>query len=302
MNTDAVGVTVARFQVDELHDGHMHLLRYMQARHKDILVILGVARTLTTTKDPLDFETRRAMVLANFPNARVTMLADCRSDTIWSEKLDELIEKECQERNVILYGSRESFLHVYSGKHATYTVSPITCTSGTNVRENLLTNKIRDARDFRAGAIYAALRKPAMSYQAVDTAVLRPETEEVLLAHKKEDGGKLRFIGGFVEVDDASLELAAKREVIEETSFIEVDDFRYIGSRKIDDWRYRDTSDGILSAFFCAQYIFGKPIARDDIDDLVWVKYPDIMNSLVDTHKPIGELLIKHLTTLKERR
>ena len=36
-----VGVVIGRFQVDELHAGHVELLNTVQAKHPNMLVLLG---------------------------------------------------------------------------------------------------------------------------------------------------------------------------------------------------------------------------------------------------------------------
>ena len=96
------------------------------------------------------------------------------------------------------------------------------------------------------------------------------------LARKKNDPkGKWRFIGGFVDINkDETLEEAVKREVLEETNSLGVGEPIYIGSAKIDDWRYRNEQDGIMTSLFVIPYLFGAPKATDDIDELEWFDKP----------------------------
>ena len=94
---------------------------------------------------------------------------------------------------------------------------------------------------------------------------------------------------------DISLEAAAKRELWEEAGAIEVGDMTYVGSRKIDDWRYRSSLDAIHSTFFMTEHIFGAATAQDDIDSVAWSSFGHLMQNLVAEHKPLGEMLLPHL-------
>lgn len=49
---------VGRFQVAYLHNGHMKLLENTLNVHARVLILLGVAVTLGTKKNPLDFTSR----------------------------------------------------------------------------------------------------------------------------------------------------------------------------------------------------------------------------------------------------
>lgn len=60
-----IGVIVGRFQVNELHPGHLELINDVTARHKRMIVFLGVAPVLVTRNNPLDFITRKEMLLQN---------------------------------------------------------------------------------------------------------------------------------------------------------------------------------------------------------------------------------------------
>lgn len=289
----SLGVIVARFQTDDLHLGHRTLIKYVLSRHRRILVVLGQARTLRTFGDPLDIGTREAMVKAAYSNRRVMVarIRGDRSNERWSERLDEIIRTAAGSRGAILYGSRESFLQVYCGQYSTRQMPEIPGLSGTAERQRVK-KEVLVSRDFRAGQIYAVLNRPAIAYQAVDVAVICRYTGRVLLGKKNADGGKYRFIGGFVDATDESLEDAGKREVWEEASMIEIGTLQYMGSRKIDDWRYRYSGgDGIMSAFFVADFVFGSPKAGDDLDEVAWFPFHNIEEILVPEHLPLAALL-----------
>jgi bifunctional NMN adenylyltransferase/nudix hydrolase len=296
MDNNSVGVVVARFQVPEMHAGHRYLLDEVTARHPLMLVILGLAPTwVASSRDPLDFETRKAMVLCAYPGALVVGLPDAKTDHDWSLALDTLVAKTCPERSAVLYGSRDSFIAHYRGGLKCIELPSMGGCNGTALREDAREHPCQ-TREFRAGAIYAASKRPPLVYQAVDIAVIDRDRKRILLGRKTMDGGTLRFIGGFVDTKDASLEAAAKREAIEEAPGIELADFRYLGSSIIDDWRYRNTQDRIMSALFVATYVFGHAQAGDDLDGLEWVSVEHLEEKLVEAHQPFAKLLITHFT------
>lgn len=287
-----IGVVVARFQIDRLHEGQQYLLDLVSLKHSEMMIVLGTGSGFANRRDPLSYEARRIMLKKAYPLALVLPLPDHPSDEEWSRTLDELVEKMGGGQEATLYGSRESFLRVYTGKLRTERVPTLIRKSATEARKRI-GSRVGASAAFRRGVIHVHESRAPITYPAVDTAVLRGR--DVLLAGKKTDGGKLRFIGGFVDPADASYEVAAKREVIEETSHIEVDDFRYAGSARIDDWRYRGTGDGIMTMLFCATYIFGAPTPCDDIVRLEWVSLEKLMDVLVPEHRPLGELLLRAL-------
>jgi 8-oxo-dGTP pyrophosphatase MutT (NUDIX family) len=83
---------------------------------------------------------------------------------------------------------------------------------------------------------------------------------------------------------DSSLEAAARREAYEETGGVEISDPKYLGSSHIDDWRYRDSPDGITTVLFLSTYIYGRPVASDDLAHLEWVDLTTAKERLVTYH------------------
>lgn len=294
-----VGVIIGRFQAPELHAGHRYVFDCVREYCSDLLVVIGSPRSYPTPKNPLDFETRKAMIKKAYPNARIVELKDQRHDDVWSQMLDQLIEREFPGRDARLYGSRDSFIPYYFGdRPCTALDSPMSDLSATDIRADILA-KPHDTEEFRSGMIYAVGNRKPVSYQTVDIAVIDFDRKRLLLGGRAPEKGLLRFIGGFVDVSDKSLELAAKREVFEETNGIEIDDLSYLGSFRIDDWRYRDSQDGIMTTFFTARFIFGAPRPTDDIDVIEWVPWDGFVDRLVDEHKPLGEKLTAYLTGLE---
>lgn len=291
MRTD-VGVIIGRFQTPDLHPGHHFMINYALGHHDHVLVLIGCSPLPLKLRNPLDYETRAIMVNRAFPDVVVGRVDDCKSDEVWSTRLDEIINNYFPYKPAVLYGSRDSFIPHYSGKHECVTVEPpeaIKAINATQLREKVAT---LGSKDFRSGIIYASRLPFPTSYQVVDVAVINEANQTILLGQKAGDGDKYRFIGGFVDPTDLSLERAAKREVFEETSGVETDDYEYLGSAQINDWRYRGLHDHVMSAFFTAKYIFGHPKASDDLENLTWFPLGDVDKLLIKEHLPLAKMLI----------
>lgn len=290
MKSSSLGVAVVRLQVPELHAGHRYLLNTVTAIHARVLVVIGVSETRLTPHDPLTFEMRRDMLLASYPKVAIVCLNDQPSNEQWSQALDTLIADNTDDSNTqpVLYGGRDSFLKYYCGVFRTFELPPIEPISGTDIRAEV---KVKNSLDFREGMIYASKYKYPIAYQCVDVAVMKHGA--VLLGQKKTDNGKWRFIGGFVSTSDDSLEAAAKREVREEIG-VEPGDTYYVGSAKINDFRY-SRDDTLMSAFFVMAYSFGCPKAADDLDNCAWFAVEDVWANLVPEHQPLAAMLVKYL-------
>lgn len=134
-----------------------------------------------------------------------------------------------------------------------------------------------------------------ISFQTVDIAVLdrKPNGVEKVLLGKRKHEDAYRFIGGFVDVEDSSLEQAAKRELEEECGLkIETTECKYIGSFRVDDPRYKDGKDKIMTALFYSVHLTGEPVAGDDIHEVHWFELGyDI--PIVKEHIPLLKSLIK---------
>ena len=297
MQQPGVGVIIARFQTTELHAGHRALLDEVTARHRLVIVVLGVARTYVPTfSNPLDVERRKEMVLHHYPNVKVVTHRDCRSNMLWSQNIDKLIAGAYPaQTEATLYGSRASFIGSYKGRYPCVELPETTPISATDLRRDAVDHPAL-SREFRAGVVYTATTRPPLVFQTVDVAVVDADHERVLLGGKLEDEGKLRFIGGFVDGADPSLEVAARRECFEESGGLEVADFRYVGSMKIDDWRYRGARDSIMTAFFVATHVYGMPRASDDLDGtLGWLPLTEkTATDMVEEHQALFAMLLKH--------
>jgi bifunctional NMN adenylyltransferase/nudix hydrolase len=287
VKSKGLAVAVVRMQVDELHAGHKFLIESMRALHEKVLIVLGASRALLSVTDPLPVAARRDMIQTAYPDVTVTALADEASDVEWSKNLDWLIGMFRTATGTgieppTLYGARDSFIQHYKGMFPTCTLTSPQSESGTDVRNAI---QMEDDPAFRRGMIFAAKSLYPISFQTVDAAII--QQGKVLLGRKNRDGGGWRFIGGFVDPTDASLEDAILREVREETG-LEVAQPTYIGSYRIDDPRYPKTGrDRILTAFFSMPVSFGFALARDDVDAVAWFDMQKLP-PLVESHWPLG--------------
>jgi bifunctional NMN adenylyltransferase/nudix hydrolase len=291
-----LGVIVARFQTPQLTPGHRELIDTVKARHRKVMIVLGVARVIPTKKNPLDFATRLQMLQDVYPGIEVLPINDQRDNTVWSKNLDQLVRAYHPHEQVVMYGGRDSFAQCYSGRFAVVELEAALGESGTQARQQAF-HTVRNTEDFRAGICYAVANRYAIKNPTVDVAVMRGN--ELLLAHKKEDGAsRWRFVGGHIDLGETG-EQAARREVQEETG-VSISKLEYITSATIDDWRYTGSGDGIFTTLFLGHYAYGAARAADDVQDARWFAVdritPDV---IVPEHRALFEALMNKLAERK---
>ena len=83
LNEYSIGIVVARFQVNTLHEAHKKLIEEVITRHNNrVIIFIGVSPTMGTKENPLDFITRKSMVESAFPGIVVLPLMDCSRDEV----------------------------------------------------------------------------------------------------------------------------------------------------------------------------------------------------------------------------
>lgn len=286
-----VGVIVGRFQVDTLHAGHHKLITDVIDEHKKVIIFLGLSPCRVTRNNPLDFESRKQMLLATYPTVNVLYIRDTVSDQAWSKTLDRQIgDLVGPTSSVVLYGSRESFISHYHGAFPTIELEQESYTSGSEVRTEIAL-AVKSSPEFRAGVIWAAFNQYPRAFPTVDVAIWDSSSRKKLLLAQKPDERLYRFVGGFAQ--GGTYESEARREVMEETH-IEISDPIYVGSHVVDDWRYRRELDKVVTILFEAVHVFGKPTPDDDICELRWFDYVDLKaEDLVEEHRPLLGMLRK---------
>jgi bifunctional NMN adenylyltransferase/nudix hydrolase len=260
------------------------------------LIVVGIGGGVSDRHDPLDFDTRKEMIEHQYPYAVVLSIMDHPSSVEWSRRLGLLISKNFPNEKAVLFGSRDSFIPFYSGVNDCKYIEPKQFVhSATNLRE-MVTNKPLNSIDFRTGVIYSRMKQGfPTSFQAADV-VIRHSLENKVLVGRKEGEIGWRFPGGFVDPTDSSLELAVKREAIEEIGDIEIEDMKYLSSFRINDHRYRNSEHKLMTALFSATYVFGRVEASDDLVEVRWQDFDGLVECLLPEHKILGETFLKNVS------
>lgn len=300
-----IGVMIGRFQVHDLHEAHCDIIETVMSRHKRTILFLGVASVIGSLENPLDYTSRKMMIQEQYPELVILALPDKREDEPWSKNVDSRIREVFPMGKVLLYGGRDSFIPHYMGNFDTTELEQKIFISGTEIRKQI-SEEIKASSLWRAGVIYNSANRYPISYQTVDIAAFSSDNTQILLA-KKPGENLYRFIGGFVDPTDSSLEFAARREFMEEAGGAEVGNIVYVGSFRIDDWRYRGGRDKIMSALFRANYLFGTLTPSDDISELRWVDVETfstkefINTEIVSEHRPLAISLADYIRKESDR-
>ena len=281
--------------VHELHLAHRDLIQTVLDRHEKIILFLGLSPLRNTYNNPLDFRSRKAMILETFPSLDIYYIEDVPSDELWSKNLDSQIKKWTQPmQTVTLYGSRDSFLPYYKGSYTTCELEPELFVSGSEVRRQVI-NNYPPTKDYRAGLIAATGSRYPTAYQAVDVIIFNEDKTEMLMAQKPQERN-WRFVGGFSEPTSTSLEFDVAKEAMEEAN-VEVGDIQYVGSLLTNDFRYRNEMDKVKTALFQTKYIYGRPEGGDDVAFVKWIKTADIKkdykNIIENVHHPLIEMMME---------
>jgi bifunctional NMN adenylyltransferase/nudix hydrolase len=285
------GVIIGRFQVFQLDKSHRSLIDQVIGRHQITAVFLGTSPA-PSDRNPLNFEQREQMLHEEYDDELVVYeMPDLPDDRIWSQELDRRILEQRLKGPLTIYGSQTEVLDRYSGRHATEPLE----VNGHSVDEEAVWEGVVNARDFRIGIMFATLNRYPTVYPTVDIAVFRRDYREVLLA-RKENETRYRFPGGFTDPTDDSYEMAAIRELMEECGDVDVEELIYLGSCKIDDWRYRNSSDGVMTHLYACTLVDGEPEASDDIAEIKWFDVGRLQAELfVHEHRPLLEMLQEYL-------
>jgi bifunctional NMN adenylyltransferase/nudix hydrolase len=292
----STGVIIGRFQVFELSDLIKNLIESVRAKHDVVMVFMG-SNPAPSDMNPLDWVFRAQMFEEAYGTTLpVHELPDLPDDRVWSQELDRRILEQRPSGKVVIYGSEEGFTSRYSGQHSTEVLE-----ADIDPDEVVPFQQISNMRDFRAGALYGAFRRFPTVYPTVDIAVFNMEMTQVLLARKEKES-KFRFPGGFVDPEDESYEMAAVRELLEECGEeIEVINLVYIGSCKINDWRYHGSLDGIMTHLYACFLESGTPEANDDIEELKWFDLEKLQEEhFVPEHQELFAILKSYLEEEQE--
>lgn len=287
-----VGVIVGRFQVPSLHEGHLEVIEHVCEQHDKVLLFLGLSPATPSTSNPLDFQARKQMIETEFPEIIVGYLKDTAQDDVWTRNLDQQIDALTHANQTVkLYGSRDSFLDHYQGKHETEELEAEHKVSGKEIRKEIERRGTKASEEWREGATWACMARYAVTWTTVDIAIFNEDETRILLA-RKPDERKWRLPGGFADPTSETFETDARREAMEETA-LTITDPQYVGSFRIDDWRYRGERDQIKTILFKARKRFGDIRAGDDVEEVRWVDVTQVdLDDIVDNHRQLIEAVI----------
>lgn len=292
-----IGIIVGRFQSSFLHEGHLEVINHVIQNHARVILFLGQSPRKCNFEDPLDFNSRRAMIEEKYPEIEVHRLDDVGDDVAWSKNLDRMIGLLiAPNQQVVLYGSRDSFIKSYTGKNLTAELKASKYISASDIRKTIGV-KSKKTKEFREGVIWATQNDWPRVYPTVDIIAFDKSTNRILLGKKV--GDKLwRIPGGFAETKSISYEEDASRELQEETGLIALVDPTYIGSEIIYDWRYKGR-DKIKTLLFVTTSFDGVAKASDDLDIVQWFDVQDLYSNSngLDNINPIHKSLITRFLT-----
>jgi ADP-ribose pyrophosphatase YjhB (NUDIX family) len=298
-----VAVVVGRFQCAQISAGQKYVLDVAQSESHKLMVFIGISPTTPDKHDPLGAETRIHMIKNVYPDALVLTIKDTKSNQEWSKNLDSaILDNIPPKASIKLYGGRNSFLSVYSGKFQMEEIEQqFNSISGTQHR-NIVGLHSGKSEEFRRGVIWATQNQWNRVQMMVDVVPILIDDDgktSIVLIRKNSDGNRIRFIGGHVEpmkVDRPInyLEKLVIKELKEESNLdvSSYHDIHYVGSFLIDDWRYKYENKAV-SAFFVVNPASGTPTAGSDADDIIMMPLESFVKSeygrIVDEHKDLVE-------------
>lgn len=287
-------VLIASFQVPVLSDDHKRILKELLARYAKVVVVLRVAPVKGSRVNPFDFSTREAMLKAAYPSLVVLSLRDHPSASVWSRHLEHLLEERFPGEPYRLCAAPDSAPSFYTGtlpvevwSSEEYSVPADPCAEEKG--------SLPRSEDFRRGVQYAYCQVYPKATPTVDVALL--DGGRVLLGRKPEREG-WRLPGGFVDPTDDGYEAAAVRELEEECGAVQTGSMRYLGSARIDDWRYRGEVDRVLTLLFATEFLSGVPQAGDDLAEVAWFEVAELeammaAGQIAEEHHVLIRLLLQ---------
>lgn len=297
-----VGVVIGRFQVHKLHDGHLDLIKKVAEQSDSVCILVGVSENRSGHRHPLDFITRKLMIEQSLAtlNKPLTILPihDESNDETWAKNVDSLLKKTFLGADITLYDGSDGFSRQYSGRGSLRVEHENIAHSarGTQLREQIASQPL-SSEEFRRGVIYGVINQWDRVFPTVDVVLMSNDGQKFYVGKKKGET-KLRFIGGFVDCYDNSLEDAVRREAREEAE-VNLQYVTYISSRGMYEYRYTGGKNGsVMTSFFLGLLPeLQNPHPSDDIDEIVEISREEIKEAIdeeatislkfVENHRPL---------------
>lgn len=287
--------TIGRFQTDEPTKGHQRILNDL---HTGDVVFVGSANASFSKRNPLPVNARIKMLKDRYPQLTIIPINDYQDDWVWAETVDGILGKGHEWTGL---SGQDGFWRIYHDAKGKWPVT-VVLTDGplsesTRRRENIGSHLKIDNLDKRQALIWTAHNLRDQVFPTVDILCMKNQytADSSVIVGRKPNETLFRFPGGFVDVTDQSLLDAAKREFSEEVPGIEVGDWAYVTSMKINDWRFKG-SQGIMTTVFTCTYVFGAVMGGDDLAIAQWARLESLRPELmVPEHRPLAEFLLKEL-------
>lgn len=141
-----IGIVIGRFQVPELHPGHIHLIKSAIEKFDEVHIVVGVTKgDKLDRRNPLPYEAREIMLMEHFPElfGKLHTIEDIGNYPLWVKALDKILEPLAETGHIVILGSRDSVATRYKefgGKFDTAVIEPLENFSGTGAREELKQN------------------------------------------------------------------------------------------------------------------------------------------------------------------
>ncbi len=156
-----VGIIVGRFQCHKLTEGHKTLINRVLSENERVIFFVGVYPKKPDFRNPLPFSLRKSMILDFTADYGVEIIPfyDVFNLPLWNSNLDKKIEElTSKDDEVVLYGSRDSFIFGYNGKYKTKEIEANGDCSVTELRNKVaLTDFTNTDEKFRAGVIFGVM-------------------------------------------------------------------------------------------------------------------------------------------------
>jgi len=283
-----IGVIVGRFQASIIHDGYLQLFKEVHEKSDQVVIFVGSVEKPPSKMNPLSFEARKAILIRSGFIGTILPLPDANGNEKWSQRLDGILDGLYPNHDIVLYGSRDSgCCQYYQGRYKIQVVETKGVYSSTAYREMIGKEKWNPGLSGPEAVIWTTQQQFSKAYPTVDCIIY---DQGMILLIRKRGENLWRFPGGFVSPEDTSLEHAIRREVREECGDIEITDPIYLGSHRVNDWRYFGESDKILTSLFMAQKMFGIPKAGDDAFEILLHVPEGIEFNLMPEHRPLLEI------------
>lgn len=273
-----VAVIYLPFQLPRI-DLYETLLREILSKHTYVVFALPISKVSPTKHCPLSFSMREQMIRSSLSQyVNIVAVPNEKYFENQVKALHTAVENIWLTRQIHLY-TDTAFLEAYNGS---WIVSKIQIDERPiqNLIGKQLLLDIKDPQEaFRTGIIHAMNSQWPINWLTVDMAIIRRVDKKVqVLLGKKPGEKKWRFVGGFKDRKDATIEDAVLREGGEEALISGInprDVFKtptYISSRNVNDWRYRNELDGITTVFYQVEFIGTEDQlkAGDDIEEIHW--------------------------------